>query len=132
MNLGNLLLEPKNNRRKSQLEYAGAGRKWQIDNAIRRMVAVAEHVRDCERCRRIYGAAFDARFEALRGNVSRDSDLEYLAWPPHPYNVLWGMYTGFAPLRTLAQRRLKLGHYQLAEVSTKAQERIAEGLKFEV
>jgi hypothetical protein len=30
------------------------------------MVAVSEHIRDCERCRRIYGAAFDAALEALR------------------------------------------------------------------
>ena len=34
--------------------------------AIDRMVAVAEHIRDCERCRRVYGVAFDIVLEALR------------------------------------------------------------------
>ena len=34
--------------------------------AIDRMVAVPEHIRDCDRCRRIYGAAFDAALEAWK------------------------------------------------------------------
>jgi len=31
-------------------------KKQSIDS----LVAAAEHIRDCERCRRVYGAAFDA------------------------------------------------------------------------
>jgi len=30
-------------------------KKWAIDG----MVAAVEHIRDCERCRRIYGAGYD-------------------------------------------------------------------------
>ena len=58
--------------------------------AIARMVAAPEHIRDCERCRRIYGAAFDAALEAIRETYpSEPARLEILAWPPHPYKVLW-------------------------------------------
>jgi hypothetical protein len=41
--------------------------------AIDRMIAVPEHIRDCERCRRIYGAAFDATLEAVRKRVRNHS-----------------------------------------------------------
>ena len=34
--------------------------------AIDRMIAAAEHIRDCERCRRLYGVAFDTVLEPLR------------------------------------------------------------------
>jgi len=58
-------------------------------HAIRRMVAVPEHIRDCERCYRIYGAAFDAAVEALgKPPPELPQWLEHLAWPPHPYKVL--------------------------------------------
>jgi len=32
--------------------------------AINRMIAMAEHIRDCERCCRVYGVAFDSVSEA--------------------------------------------------------------------
>ena len=57
--------------------------------AIRRMVAAPEHIRDCERCSRIYGAAFDAAVEAVRTTQPEALHwYEHLAWPPHPYKVL--------------------------------------------
>ena len=34
--------------------------------AINRMFAVAEHIRDCERCRRLYGVVFDSVLEPIR------------------------------------------------------------------
>jgi hypothetical protein len=45
------------------------------------MVAVTEHIRDCERCRRVYGAAFDATSE-----VDREKGVQWI--PPHPWKVL--------------------------------------------
>ncbi len=58
--------------------------------AIDRMVAVPEHIRDCERCRRIYGAAFDAALAAIREtHSSNPTRLDIFAWPPHSYKVLW-------------------------------------------
>ena len=59
--------------------------------AIDRMIAVPEHIRDCERCRRIYGTTFDATLDAVRKTRPESLSwigLEYLAWPPHPYKVL--------------------------------------------
>lgn len=44
--------------------------------AIEAMVAATEHIRDCERCRRVYGAAFD---------VFRQEGAPY---PPNPWTVL--------------------------------------------
>ena len=32
--------------------------------ALEHMVAIAEHMRDCARCRRVYGVAFDSALEA--------------------------------------------------------------------
>ena len=66
-------------------------KKILMKQAIDRMVAVPEHIRDCERCRRIYGVAFDTELEALRKTHPVDPLrwIEHLAWPPHPYKVLW-------------------------------------------
>ncbi len=49
--------------------------------AIKRMLAVALHIRDSERCRRIYSATFEASMEAkpeVHGGI-----WEY--YPPHSY-----------------------------------------------
>jgi hypothetical protein len=51
--------------------------------AIDRMVAVAEHIRDCQRCRRVYGVAFDIVLEALR----KEYPTLYWEYPP-PFRVL--------------------------------------------
>jgi hypothetical protein len=51
--------------------------------AIDRLVAVAEHIRDCERCRRVYGVAFDIVLEALR----EEYRTLYWEYPP-PFRVL--------------------------------------------
>jgi len=65
-------------------------KKILMKQAIDRMVAVPEHIRDCDRCRRIYGAAFDTELDALRGTHPDPlGRVEILAWPPHSYKVLW-------------------------------------------
>jgi hypothetical protein len=51
--------------------------------AIDRMVAAAGHIRDCPRCRRVYGVAFEIVLEALRKEYS----TLYWEYPP-PFRVL--------------------------------------------
>jgi hypothetical protein len=51
--------------------------------AIDRLVAAAEHIRDCERCRRVYSVAFDIVLEALR----EEYRTLYWEYPP-PFTVL--------------------------------------------
>lgn len=70
--------------------------------AIDGMFAAVEHIRDGERYRRVYGAAFDV----LRQEGS-------LVWPP--FRVL-DQCTRITRTRALAQRNL-LGHYQLVMCS---------------
>jgi len=49
---------------------------YQAVQAIKGMLAALEHIRDCDRCSRIYGAAFD---------VFREEGAPY---PPIPWTVL--------------------------------------------
>ena len=44
--------------------------------ATERMVAIAEHIRDCARCHRVYGVAFDSVLEA-RGEGYANVFLEF-------------------------------------------------------
>jgi len=50
-------------------------RRRLVDNAIERMIAAVEHIRDCERCCRVYRTAFTAMSEAQN-------------YEPHPWQVL--------------------------------------------
>ena len=50
---------------------------------IDRMVAATEHIRDCERCRRVYGVSFDIVLEAFR----KELPTMYIEYPP-PFRVL--------------------------------------------
>jgi hypothetical protein len=51
-------------------------------NAIDGMVAATEHIRDCERCRRVYGAAFNVTSEA-----HREKGIKWI--PPSPWEVFF-------------------------------------------
>jgi hypothetical protein len=54
-------------------------KKYSID----RMVAATEHIRECERCRRVYGVGFDIVLEAYR----KELPTMYIEYPP-PFRVL--------------------------------------------
>ena len=57
--------------------------KIRVEMAVKRMLAVALHIRDCERCHRIYGAAFEVSIEA-------NPEIPHGVWAyaPNSYKVL--------------------------------------------
>jgi len=40
-----------------------------VNNVIKLMVAVTEHIRDCPRCRFVFGATFEAMIEARQEHI---------------------------------------------------------------